>query len=327
MIEFCHQFLLWGWPHTEFHYLRRQAEEAERLGYAALGFPDRVVPTNMFDAYGTRGEFECLTAMAGIAALPLSLQLIAAVIIPGRHPLHVAHALSTIDHISNGRLVAGFGAGYFPEEMAALGVPAHQRAGHEEECVEIVKALWTQPRVDFDGRYFQVHVESHLQPVQKPRPPIWFGGWSPKAIDLVVRRGDGWYPGDLSIAEFRTGMQLLREKARQAGRDPNTIKVGLCFHGNIAKDDATAVDEARRFGPWLNTVDKDPRTAIDDLLPRLMIGSPEALARRVQEYIDAGCGHFNLIWTNAGKELDKMRLWAKEIIEPFKQLSPGTERI
>ena len=70
MIEFCHQFLLWGWPHTEFRDLRRQAEEAERLGYTALGFPDRVVPTNMFDAYGTRGEFECLTAMAGIAVLP-----------------------------------------------------------------------------------------------------------------------------------------------------------------------------------------------------------------------------------------------------------------
>lgn len=96
------------------------------------------------------------------------------------------------------------------------------------------------------------------------------------------------------------------------------------FHGNIAKDDQTAIDESRRFGPWLHTVDKDPRTAIDDLLPRLLIGSPETLRRRVQEYIDAGCSHFNLIWTTAGRELEKMRLWAQEIIAPLKRLSPGT---
>jgi len=323
MIEFCHQFLLWGWPHTEFRDLIKQAEEAERLGYTALGFPDRVVPTNMFDAYGTRGEFECLSAMSAIATLPLSLKLVTAVLIPGRHPLHMAYALSTIDHISSGRLIAGFGAGYYPEEMEALGVPRRQRLGREEESVEIIKALWTQPRVDFDGRYFQVHVDTHLQPVQKPRPPIWFGGWSPKAIELVARRGDGWFPGDLSIEEFRQGVQLLRERAREAGRDPATIKVALGFHGNIAKDDQTAIDEARRFGPWLNTVDKDPRTAIDDLLPRLMIGSPETLARRVKEYIEAGCSHFNLIWTDAGREIEKMRLWAQEIIAPLKSLSPG----
>lgn len=324
MIEFCQQLLLWGWPRTEFGDLITQAEEAERLGYSALGFPDRVVPTNMFDAYGTQGEFECLTALAAIAAVPLSLKLVTAVLIPGRHPLHVAYGLATIDHISNGRLIAGFGAGYYPEEMEALGVPRRERLGREEECVDIVKAVWTQPRVDFEGRYFQVHVDSHLQPQQKPRPPIWFGGWSPKAIDLVARKGDAWYPGDLSIEEFRQGVQLLRERARAAGRDPDTIQLGIGFHGNIAKDDATAIDEARRFGPWLNTVDKDPRTAIDDLLPRLMIGSPDTLARRVQEYIEAGCSHFNIIWTNAGTEIEKMRLWAKEIIEPLQSLQPGS---
>ncbi len=325
MIEFCHMLLLWGWPRTDFQGVMRQAEEAERLGYTAIGFPDRVVPTNMFEAYGTQGEFECLSSMAAIAALPLSLKLFAAVLIPGRHPIHVAHALSTIDHASKGRLIAGFGAGYFKTEMEALGVPLRERFARQQECVEIVKGLWTQPRVDFDGSYFRVHVDSHLQPLQKPRPEIWFAGASSlRSIDAALRVADGWMMGDVTIDEFRKGVAVLRAKAKQAGRDPKTIKIGLTFHGNIANDDATAIDEARRFGPWLSTLDKDPRTAIGDLLPRLLVGSPRTLRERVAAYTAAGCGLFIFILTNVGREVEKMRLWAKEVMEPLRGLTPGT---
>jgi alkanesulfonate monooxygenase SsuD/methylene tetrahydromethanopterin reductase-like flavin-dependent oxidoreductase (luciferase family) len=331
MIEFCHQFLLWGWPNTRFRDLMRQAEEAERLGYTHLGFPDRVVPQNMLEAYGTRGEFECLSSMAGIAARPTSLKLVAAVLIPGRHPIHVAHALSTIDHISDGRLIAGFGAGYYPRELQALGVAPSERFGHMEETVEIVQSLWTQSRVDFEGRYFQIHEDSHLQPMQKPRPKIWFGGSSGKALGLVARYGDGWQAPDISIVDFRKRVQLLKKKVEQAGRTLDEIKISVVFHGNIAKDDRTAVEEARRFGAWLAstpyataTEGEQLETDVTNLLDKLLVGSPETVYYRLKEYIEAGASHFNMIFTCAGTEIEKMRLFGSEIICALKGLAPGT---
>jgi alkanesulfonate monooxygenase SsuD/methylene tetrahydromethanopterin reductase-like flavin-dependent oxidoreductase (luciferase family) len=217
------------------------------------------------------------------------------------------------------------GLGYFEPELSALDVRAEDRAGRLQETVAILKQFWTQSEINFEGRHFRFdHVPGHIHPIQKPHPPIWFGGNALNTIKRTVRLGDGWYPYNMTIEEFRAGVRRLREFAREVGRDPSTIQIGLVFHGNIARDDATAIEEARPFGPWLSTVDKDPRTAIEALLPRLIIGGPETCYKRVKAYIEAGCTQVNIIFTNAGREFEKMQLWAEHVIKPLKGLTVNT---
>ena len=219
---------------------------AEELGYDLITTGDHIlIPESISSRYpySPRGEFpgssgesmEMLTLLAFIAGQTQKLRLATGVlVVPHRSPLVAAKVIATLDHLSKGRVVVGIGAGWMKEEFDALGLPPFgERGAVTDEYVLAFKELWTSDHPSFEGKYCSFSGISFLpKPVQKPHPPIWVGGESPRAMRRTAELADGWYPlgGNpefpMSTPEqLEAGIKRMARYARRAGRDPSEIEI------------------------------------------------------------------------------------------------------
>jgi len=198
--------------------VRTVAQRAE-----ALGFHDLWVTENTLD------HVTCLdpvVALTYAAAVTSRIRLGASVVVLAIHsPLMVAHQWATLDHLSNGRAILGVGLGR-EHHYRQFEVPEEARVRRFREEVELIRALWTQPKVDYHGRFY--HLEGGTmspKPVQRPLP-IWMGVGHPDAVRRAASLADGWMgSGGSSIAEFGRSVPLLRAALEKAGRDPTTFPI------------------------------------------------------------------------------------------------------
>jgi probable F420-dependent oxidoreductase len=147
-----------------------------------------------------------------------------------RHPVVMAKMLTSIDALSNGRLICGVGVGWWKEELEILGVPFHARGRHGDEILRAFKALWTEDNPRLDGEFFRFRDLGFApKPVQKPHPPIWVGGDSPGAFRRVVTLGDGWHATSKDPAQLREGLGRLRAVAEKHNRDMKTIDISVRY--------------------------------------------------------------------------------------------------
>jgi probable F420-dependent oxidoreductase len=225
----------------------RIAQEGEALGYDYLTVTDHVVLPDMSVPgypYSESGEFmsnapterhELLTAAAFVAAKTSRIRLVLAVlVVPHRPAVLAAKMLSTIDVLSEGRLVVGIGAGWLKAEFdAVVTTPFAERGAVTDEYLQAFRALWTQERPRFDGRYAKFADLIFLpRPVQKPYPPIWVGGESGPSLRRAARLGDAWYPIGSNnkhlldtLPRLAAGIARLRKLTADAGRDPASVSV------------------------------------------------------------------------------------------------------
>jgi probable F420-dependent oxidoreductase len=223
------------------------AREGEAMGYDYLTLTDHVVLPDMNVPgypYSESGEFmsnspttrhEQLTATAFIAAKTSRIRLVLAVmVVPHRPAVLAAKMLTTIDVLSEGRLVIGIGAGWLKAEFdAVVTTPFAERGAVTDEYLEAFRALWTDEHARFDGRYTKFSdLVFQPQPVQKPHPPIWVGGESGPSLRRAARFGDAWYPiGSNNRALLDTlprlsaGITRLRKLTAEAGRNPHAVTV------------------------------------------------------------------------------------------------------
>jgi probable F420-dependent oxidoreductase len=225
----------------------RIALEGEALGYDYLTLTDHVVLPDMSVPgypYSESGEFmsnapterhEQLTATAFIAAKTSRIRLVLAVmVVPHRPAVLAAKMLSTIDVLSEGRLVVGIGAGWLKAEFdAVVTTPFAERGAVTDEYLEAFRALWTQEHARFEGRYTRfADLIYQPRPVQLPHPPIWVGGESGPSLRRAARFGDAWYPIGSNnrhlldtLPRLAAGIARLRRLTAEAGRDPASVTV------------------------------------------------------------------------------------------------------
>jgi probable F420-dependent oxidoreductase len=265
------------------------ALRAEALGFDSVFVTDRMlIPVAATAAYpySATGAFplgpdepwlECLTAVTYLATVTRRIRVGTSVlVIPYRNPVATARALATADYLSRGRVILGAGIGWWREEFEALGVPFEERAARTLEALRLMREIWTKPRVEFAGRFWQVREAGGVRPhpAQRPSIPIWIGGHSDAALRRVVAVADGWHPlglrppVTLHPAELRARLRRLRELAAAAGRDPAGITVA--FKGPVAFRDGAGRD-------------RPPLT-----------GTPAQIVEDLQAYVAAGAGHFVL---------------------------------
>lgn len=223
------------------------AQAGEAMGYDYLTLTDHVVLPDMSVPgypYSESGEFmsaspserhELLTATAFIAAKTSRIRLVLAVlVVPHRPAVLAAKMLSTIDVLSEGRLVIGVGAGWLkPEFDAVVTTPFEERGAVTDEYLEAFRALWSQDRATFAGRYSQFADLVFLpKPMQSPHPPIWVGGESGPSLRRAARFGDAWYPIGSNnkhlldtLPRLRAGIARLRRLTTEAGRNPAAVSV------------------------------------------------------------------------------------------------------
>ena len=216
------------------------AREAERRNVASLWVSDHVVIPRVTSGYGRGGSFphppdrpylDPLAVLTATAMCTMRPRLGSSVFILGhRHPVPMAKALTTIDALSNGRLIVGVGVGWWKEELEILGVPFHARGRHADEVLRVYKALWASDDPAFAGEFFRFRDLGFApKPVQKPHPPLWVGGASPGAFRRVVALGDGWHASPRTVSDFRQGLDVLRATADAARRPWETIELSLRF--------------------------------------------------------------------------------------------------
>jgi probable F420-dependent oxidoreductase len=155
-------------------------------------------------------------------------------------PVHLAKSIATLDQLSGGRIDVGVGTGGKHRPFAAFGMSSERYVARFSEGVELMKALWTQPRVTFDGEFYQLSdAAMEPKPAQKPHPPLWFGANGEPALRRAVRLGDGFFgAGSAPTARFAEQVQIVRAALAEQGRDAASFPIAKRVY--VAVDDNAA---------------------------------------------------------------------------------------
>ena len=252
----------------------------------ALGFRDLWVTENTLDHVFC---FDPVVVLTYAAAVTSTIRLGASVVVlPVHNPVHVAHQWAALDYVSNGRAILGVGLGR-DHHYAQFQVPRDGRVRRFREGVELIKMLWTEPKVSYRGRIFQLEDGTMApKPVQKPRPPIWMGVGHPDALRRTASIADGWMgSGGSSNAAFTRSVPLLRAALEKAGRDPATFPISKRVFLSVDERPEAARTELHR---WFTVVSRNPEGTDASGIH----GTPEQVRERLEELVAAGANHLLL---------------------------------
>ena len=225
--------------------VRAIAQVAEGVGFDAIVFPDHVVmegPERQYDPHTLAYDAMIMAAVVADATKKIKVgHLVLCNLF--RHPVITAQSLVALDHVSNGRLLAGLGTGWAETEFQMTGIPfppITERLEMLDEALQCITSLWANERTNFDGKYY--HLRDAIlwpKPIQKPRPPVIVGGGgkgllriAAKYADYVNIVPDAGKGGKVSIDEvkkitdesFRRKLDFVRDEAKRLGRDASAIK-------------------------------------------------------------------------------------------------------
>ena len=213
--------------------VRDYAQAAEALGYRHLLVYDHLLGANAGSRPGWRGAYrhtdmfhEPFVLFGYLAGLTEKIEFVTGVLILGqRQTALVAKQAAEVDVLAGRRLRLGIGIGWNAVEYEALGEDFHNRGLRSEEQIEVLRALWTQELVTFDGRWHKI-TDAGLNPMPVQRPiPIWFGGMDDRVLRRTARMGDGWFPQFRPDDSGRAMLRQLHAYAREQGRDPADIGI------------------------------------------------------------------------------------------------------
>jgi len=220
----------WATPETIRHIARR----AEELGYASLWTFQRVLSP------AAESVLDPVLPLAYVAGHTERIRLgTATICAPFVAPALLAKTLTSLDVLSGGRLTAGLGMGWMPEEYAAAGVPYERRGARMDEYLRCLEALWTQDPVEFAGEFYTVP-RSHVgpPPVQRPHPPVLLGGAAAPALRRAGRLAQGWICSSRQdLTDLGASIETVRDGAREAGRDPQAVRIVVRGLVDLVDDD------------------------------------------------------------------------------------------
>jgi probable F420-dependent oxidoreductase len=232
--------------------VRDYAQAAEELGYTHILAYDHVLGANPASrpgwspVYTYKDSFhEPFVLFAYLAGLTKKIGLVPGVIVlPQRQTALVAKQAAALDVLSSGRLRLGVGIGWNPVEYEALGQNFKNRGRRSEEQIELMRRLWTEELVTFQGQWHKV-TDAGINPLPIQRPiPVWFGGSADEVLQRVGRLGDGWIALFGPDEKCRAAIEKIHLHARAAGRNPASIGI----EGRMSAAD-------RPVEEWLNEID------------------------------------------------------------------------
>jgi|TARA_A100001011_G_scaffold73298_1_gene75239 alkanesulfonate monooxygenase SsuD/methylene tetrahydromethanopterin reductase-like flavin-dependent oxidoreductase (luciferase family) len=266
--------------------LLKLAEKAEGLGYDSVWVGDSLL---------ARPRHEPLTLLAGVAGRTTDIALGTAILLPAlRNPVVMAHQISTLDQVSDGRTIIGVGIATDQEnirnEFMAAGVPFEKRVGRMLEGLRLCRALWGGDAVDWDGRWTVKQGVLGPMPVQKNGPPIWIGGGAEANIKRVGEEFDGWFPITPDAEVIEDKWKQMQTLAKQSKRNVNSITCAAYLTLSIDENIEKAQNRADQF---LSSY----YGARPDVLKKIQAcyaGPLEGAIQYLQSFINAGASHLVL---------------------------------
>lgn len=229
------------------------ARAAEDLGFDSLWTGDRILdPVNPRDRYPGSADgrmppeyttfLDPLSVLTVAAAVTERVRLGTSTLnAPWYSPVLLARTLTSIDVLSGGRLEVGLGLGWSSDEYVAAGVPWSGKAARLEEILDVLERVWSDDPVEYAGKLFTVPASRiEPKPVQRPRPPIHLGGYSPAALDRIGRRADGWVAPGVPLALLTPLWDTVRHAAEAVGRDPGTLRMIVRMNATVTDEPADA---------------------------------------------------------------------------------------
>jgi|SRR5271170_496808 len=256
---------------------REYLTRAEELGYRGAWAQE--------NPFGTGGQLSAMEIMTYAAACTTRLRLGSLVFVSTLHiPVHLAHSLATLDQLSGGRLDVGVGSGGPQRTFEAFGMSKDRYIARFTEGIALIKALWTQPSVTFDGEFWQLKdAAMEPEPRQKPHPPLWLGGSSEIAARRAVRLGDGFFgAGSSTTSAFKEQVAAARDEAARQGKAGFPIAKRVYI---AVDDDAARARE--RLNAGLAMVYGRRVAAIE---AAGIAGTPDDCVVGVREVVDVGAG-------------------------------------
>jgi probable F420-dependent oxidoreductase len=239
----------------------RLAQAAEAAGFESIWTVDHVVVPAGYQSrypYDPSGKLpsgeatvfpDPLIWLAYVAARTSTLRLGTGIlIVPQRNPLVLAKELATLDYLSGGRMILGAGIGWLKEEFEALGVPFAGRGQRTEDSIAAMRALWSQEQASFDSSTTNFR-SSFLRP-QPPGGaiPVHVGGHSNAAARRAGRIGDGFFPFGVTREEMASLVDIMRQSAGEAGRNPASVEVTVQCSVTTGEEAVAEVTALQRLG-------------------------------------------------------------------------------
>jgi FMNH2-dependent dimethyl sulfone monooxygenase len=285
--------------YPNYSYAEKSVLKAEEIGIKSIWVPDHMLNPMKGEK---NGSLEAWTLLTALAAKTKSVELFHTTLCQGfRYPAVLAKMCATLDDISEGRFRFSFGAGWFEREFRSYGVPWHDhdtRIDRSREQIEILKSMWTKPVTCYKGRFYEID-EGVLEPkpVQKPHPPIWWGGQSPKSRELVADLADGWLMGASTLKEAGEKIGDMRRRLDERGRDEILYAIpGRIYMGD---SDDSAEDYLKGFIG-------DNRVLYESIIQRGFVGSPETIVERIHRLEDLGFNYIIFQISPAMESLEKI---------------------
>jgi F420-dependent oxidoreductase-like protein len=263
----------------------------ERLGFESAWLCDHLVqPSRPQGPY-----FEAWSLLAGLAARTEKIRI--GVLVTSntfRHPSVLAKMAVTVDHISNGRLEVGLGAGWYESEHEMFGIPfpeTRELVARFREAVQVIDHLMREDVSSFAGSYYQLrNAQSRPPSIQKPRPPLVLGAFGPRMLKIVATYADTWNAFG-TPKEMRERNQMLDDYCREIGREPDTLDRSIYY--------------------WVPTTDADPWV------------SKQAFYEVINPYIEAGVNQF-ILDQPRDDQLDMLEWVAAEVLPQLAREAPRT---
>lgn len=299
--------------------MRSAAEAIERAGYDSLFVYDHFHTT---PAPSPEATHEAWTLMAALAAATGTVRLgQMCTSVAYRPPAYLAKVAATIDVISGGRVNLGIGAGWYEHEYAGYGYEFARpavRIGQLQEAVEIMRRLWTEDDVHYEGKHYRLAgAICRPRPLQQPHIPIWVAGGGEQLTLRVAARYADYSNFGPSPAEFARRSAILAGHCREVGRDfdeivRSTNRFVVCreTEKEVAEVLAWVEDRYRRVVP-----EELARHATD--MYREMAGTPEQLVERLRPWAAAGLAYTIIYFPDAAADHTGLELFAREVIPAF----------
>jgi probable F420-dependent oxidoreductase len=275
-------------------------DDCERWNIDSVWLSDRIA--------APRSTLDPIVFMAYLASRMRNMKFgTSALVLPTRHPVVLAKQLATLDFLCKGRLllVVGLG-GDDSKDFEASGVRKEERGRRADEAIVLMKKLWTEEQVNFDGQFSSVRDLTLLpRPCQKGGPPVWVGGRSKAAFRRAGRLADGWLASSVTPSEVAAGIEAVRIHAAEVAREVPEDHYGVLIPYVFAKDREEAL---RIAGPSIRRR--------QDIAPSeySALGRPEAVRKTLQAYIDAGATKFVMRSAGPKEFIDaQVEMLAKEV--------------
>jgi probable F420-dependent oxidoreductase len=285
-------------------------ETIERLGYDSLWVWDHVL-------LGVEPSFpilDSLTMLTAVAARTKRIRLGTGILVlPLRNPVALAKQLSTMDQVSNGRMLMGMASGWYKREFDAMGIPFNKRGKLMDENLEILNRLWTEAKVD--GTYTAHNISGAVmypKPVQRPRMPLLIGGYVDRVLKRAATAGDGWLTYFYDPPSFAKSWAKIRNFAAEGGKDPDKVLNASQLPIMVGSSKDAVRDEMM---DWLNKEWDFPENS-DCTRDSAIMGSVDDCVAQLKAHHAVGVQ--KIIFVPYKYRPDQVEIVAKEIIPRLK---------